>query len=104
MSLYVGIFPALRDVRRNWRNAPAQDCECVAAAKSSRPVSLSSFNAIYTYNNSRKGISPAEQAANVQKILALLHARHIKTIAAARYFHGRARVVFRGRRYFSMRS
>ncbi|MGO9356507.1 MAG: GDSL-type esterase/lipase family protein [Xanthobacteraceae bacterium] len=44
--------------------------------------------AIYDYNDTRKGISPAEHAANVQKILALLHARHIKTIAAAQYFSG----------------
>jgi hypothetical protein len=36
----------------------------------------------------RNGISPAEHAANVQKILSRLHARGIRTISAAQYFNG----------------
>ncbi len=44
--------------------------------------------AIYNYNDARNGISPAEHAANVQKILSRLHARGIRTISAAQYFNG----------------
>jgi len=44
--------------------------------------------AIYNYNDGRNGISPADHAANVQKILSRLHAKGIKTISAAEYFNG----------------
>ena len=44
--------------------------------------------AIYNYNDPSKGISPAEHAANIQKILDRLHARGIKTISAEQYVSG----------------
>jgi acyl-CoA thioesterase I len=44
--------------------------------------------AIFNYNDPPKGISPAEHAANIQKILERLHARGIKTISAEQYVAG----------------
>jgi acyl-CoA thioesterase I len=44
--------------------------------------------AIFPYNDAGKGISPAEHAANIEKILSLLHARGIKTISAVEYVPG----------------
>ncbi len=38
--------------------------------------------AIFNYNDARKGISPADHAANIQKILGRLRARGIRTISA----------------------
>jgi acyl-CoA thioesterase-1 len=44
--------------------------------------------AIYNYNDSRRGLSPAEHAANVHAIVSRLHARGIVAISAAQYFNG----------------
>jgi acyl-CoA thioesterase I len=44
--------------------------------------------AIYNYNDPPKGISAAEHAANIQKILDRLHARGIRTISAEQYVSG----------------
>jgi acyl-CoA thioesterase-1 len=41
--------------------------------------------AIFGYNDARKGISLAEHAANIQKILDRLHARGIRTISVTPY-------------------
>ena len=38
--------------------------------------------AIFPYNDAGKGVSPAEHAANIQKILGLLETRGIKTMSA----------------------
>jgi acyl-CoA thioesterase-1 len=44
--------------------------------------------AIFGYNDERKGISPAEHAANIQKIQSRLHARGIRFVSALPYFSG----------------
>ena len=44
--------------------------------------------AIFPHNDAGKGISPAEHAANIQKILGLLQARGITTISAIPYVPG----------------
>ena len=44
--------------------------------------------AIFNYNDPRKGISPAEHAANIQKIQGRLSARGIKIISAVQYVAG----------------
>jgi acyl-CoA thioesterase-1 len=44
--------------------------------------------AIFPYNDAGKGISPAEHAANIQKILSRLRARGIKTISVLPYVSG----------------
>jgi acyl-CoA thioesterase-1 len=44
--------------------------------------------AIFNYNDPRKGIGPAEHAANIQKIQGRLSARGIKFISAEQYVSG----------------
>ena len=44
--------------------------------------------AIFNFNDPRKGIPPAEHAANIEKILGRLRARGIKTISAIPYVSG----------------
>ena len=44
--------------------------------------------AIFSYNDNRKGISPAEHAANIQKIQSRLGARGIRIISAIPYVSG----------------
>jgi acyl-CoA thioesterase-1 len=44
--------------------------------------------AIFNYNDDRKGISAAQHAANIQRILDRLRRRGIKTISALPYFSG----------------